>query len=51
MNIGLFIPYCIDQFYPKGGIATLELLERLGCKVNYHMEQTCCGQPIANSEN
>src|SRR5271170_4414185 len=31
------------------GIATLELLERLGCSVEYPLEQTCCGQPMANS--
>jgi len=49
MNIGLFIPCYIDQFYPQVGIATLELLERLGCNVKYPIQQTCCGQPLANS--
>ena len=49
MKIGLFIPCYIDQFYPQVGIATLELLERLGCEVEYPMQQTCCGQPLANS--
>ena len=34
---------------PQIGIATLELLERLGVDVVYPMEQTCCGQPMANS--
>jgi len=29
MRIGLFIPCYIDAFFPKVGIATLELLERL----------------------
>jgi len=48
-NIGLFIPCYIDQFYPKVGIATLELLEKLGLEVFYPSEQTCCGQPLANS--
>ena len=48
-NIGLFIPCYIDQFYPKVGIATLELLEKLGLDVYYPSEQTCCGQPLANS--
>ena len=28
MTIGLFVPCFIDAFYPKVGIATLELLER-----------------------
>ena len=49
MQIGLFISCYIDQFYPKVGIATLELLEKLGLEVFYPSEQTCCGQPLANS--
>lgn len=49
MTIGLFIPCYVDQFYPQVGIATLELLEKLGCRVEFPMEQTCCGQPMANS--
>ncbi|MEZ4895562.1 MAG: (Fe-S)-binding protein [Saprospiraceae bacterium] len=49
MKIGLFIPCYIDQFYPQVGIATLELLERLGCVVEYPPGQTCCGQPLANT--
>lgn len=27
----------------------MELLERLGCKVHFPEEQTCCGQPMANT--
>ncbi|PPK88654.1 L-lactate dehydrogenase complex protein LldE [Neolewinella xylanilytica] len=49
MTVGLFIPCYIDQFYPRAGIATYQLLERLGCTVVYPREQTCCGQPLANS--
>lgn len=49
MTIGLFIPCYIDQFYPQVGIATLELLEKAGCEVHYPLQQTCCGQPMANS--
>ena len=48
-KIGLFIPCYIDQFYPQVAVATLELLEKLGCSVTYPMQQTCCGQPLANS--
>jgi L-lactate dehydrogenase complex protein LldE len=48
MRIGLFIPCYIDQFYPQVGLATLELLEGEGIKVEYPEEQTCCGQPMAN---
>ena len=49
MQVGLFIPCYIDQFYPKVAIATLDLLESLGCDVIYPMDQTCCGQPMANA--
>lgn len=49
MKVSLFIPCYIDQFYPKVGIATLELLEKYGCEVGYPQAQTCCGQPLANS--
>lgn len=49
MKVGLFIPCYVDQFYPKVGIATLQLLERAGCEVAYPAAQTCCGQPMANS--
>lgn len=49
MRIGLFVPCYIDAFFPEVGIATLELLERFGCTVDYPFDQTCCGQPMANS--
>jgi len=49
MNVGLFIPCYVDQFYPQVGIASLQLLEKLGCNVSYPLNQTCCGQPMANS--
>ncbi|RAV99289.1 (Fe-S)-binding protein [Pseudochryseolinea flava] len=49
MKVGLFIPCYVDQFYPKVAIATLELLERLGIDVYYPVNQTCCGQPMANA--
>lgn len=49
MKVGLFIPCYVDQFYPKVGIATFELLQKLGCGVDFPMKQTCCGQPMANS--
>ncbi|MGZ3968147.1 MAG: heterodisulfide reductase-related iron-sulfur binding cluster, partial [Mucilaginibacter sp.] len=49
MTVGLFIPCYVDQFYPGAAIATLELLEKLGVTVIYPKNQTCCGQPMANS--
>ncbi len=33
--IGLFIPCYIDQFYPQVGMATVELLARLGVEVDF----------------
>jgi len=49
MTVGLFIPCYVDQFYPEAAIATLQLLEKLGVDVVYPPNQTCCGQPMANS--
>ena len=49
MKVALFVPCFVDAFFPEIGIATLELLERLGVEVDYPVDQTCCGQPIANS--
>lgn len=49
MKVALFIPCYVDQFYPQVGQATLELLTKLGCEVDFPLNQTCCGQPMANS--
>ncbi len=49
MKVGLFIPCYVDQFYPQVAIATLKLLENLGVTVEYPLQQTCCGQPMANA--
>jgi L-lactate dehydrogenase complex protein LldE len=49
VRVGLMIPCYIDMFYPQIGVATLELLEKLGVEVDYPFDQTCCGQPMANS--
>src|ERR1700739_4152298 len=49
MRVGLMVPCYVDVFYPGCGIASLELLERLGGEVEYPFDQTCCGQPMANS--
>ncbi|MDO6430619.1 (Fe-S)-binding protein [Flavitalea sp. BT771] len=49
MRVGLFIPCYVDQLYPQVAIATLHLLEKYGCDVDYPADQTCCGQPMANS--
>jgi L-lactate dehydrogenase complex protein LldE len=49
MKVALFLPCYIDQMYPQVGIATFQLLTRLGLEVEYPLQQTCCGQPMANS--
>jgi L-lactate dehydrogenase complex protein LldE len=49
MRVALFVPCYIDQFYPQVAVASLELLEKLGCEVIVPQDQTCCGQPMANS--
>jgi len=49
MRVGLFIPCYVDQLYPRVGLATVRVLERLGVEVVYPEAQTCCGQPMANA--
>ena len=49
MKIGLFIPCFMNELYPKASMASLKLLEKLDLDVEYPIEQTCCGQPMANS--
>jgi L-lactate dehydrogenase complex protein LldE len=49
MKSGLIIPSYVDAFFPEVGIATLQLLERSGCLVEYPLNQTCYGQPMTNS--
>jgi len=49
MTVGLFIPCYVNQFYPEAAIATLQLLQKQGVKVVYPLQQTCCGQPMANA--
>lgn len=49
MKIGLFIPCYVDAIYPQVGVATYRLLKSLGLDVTYPLDQTCCGQPMANA--
>jgi L-lactate dehydrogenase complex protein LldE len=48
-TVGLFIPCYVDQLYPRVGMATVELLEERGYRVEFPAGQTCCGQPMANT--
>lgn len=49
MEVEAFIPCFIDQFYPETARNMIKLLEKLGAKVNYNSNQTCCGQMAFNS--
>lgn len=49
MKVGLFIPCYINAVYPEVGVASYKLLKSLGVDVDYPLDQTCCGQPMANA--
>jgi L-lactate dehydrogenase complex protein LldE len=49
MKVALFITCFNDTLFPGVGRAVVELLERLGCDVEFPLEQTCCGQMHVNS--
>ena len=49
MKVGLFIPCYINAVYPEVGVASYRLLKHLGVDVEYPLDQTCCGQPMANA--
>ena len=49
MRVALFVTCFNDTLLPETGRATVRLLERLGCEVDFPEEQTCCGQMHFNS--
>jgi L-lactate dehydrogenase complex protein LldE len=49
VRVALFITCFNDTLFPQTGRAVVELLERLGCEVDFPLEQTCCGQMHVNS--
>src|ERR671922_726598 len=49
MRVALFVTCFNDTLFPQTGRAVVELLERLGCEVDFPLEQTCCGQMHMNS--
>ncbi|MDQ0483225.1 (Fe-S)-binding protein [Guptibacillus hwajinpoensis] len=49
MNVSLFVTCLGDIFYPNVGKSVVEVLESLGCEVDFPYLQTCCGQPAFNS--
>ncbi|WP_203363014.1 (Fe-S)-binding protein [Bacillus sp. REN10] len=49
MKVALFATCLVDMFQTDVGKATVEILERLGCEVEFPERQVCCGQPAFNS--
>jgi len=49
MRVSLFVTCFNDTLFPATGRAVVRLLERLGCEVDFRLEQTCCGQMHLNS--
>src|SRR5512134_1536845 len=48
-TIQLFITCLVDSFYPQTGESIVSILRRLGLKVEFPRDQTCCGQPNFNA--
>jgi L-lactate dehydrogenase complex protein LldE len=48
-RVALFATCFNDTMWPETPKATVRLLERLGCRVEFPMEQTCCGQMLTNT--
>lgn len=49
MKVTLFVTCLVDMFETNVGKATVEVLERLGCEIEFPEAQVCCGQPAYNS--
>ena len=48
-RVALCVTCIVDQLFPEVGVATVKLLRRAGCQVDFPAGQTCCGQPFFNS--
>lgn len=49
LRVALFATCFNDTMWPETLKATVRILERLGCEVEFPMEQTCCGQMQTNT--
>lgn len=47
--VAFFVTCLADNFYPRGAIAAVRVLEHFGCRVEFPEAQTCCGQPMFNN--
>ena len=48
-TVQLFITCLADSFFPQTGEAVVDILHRLGIRVDFARDQTCCGQPAFNA--
>ena len=49
MKISLFVTCLGELFYQNPAKDMVEVLERLGCEIDFPQGQICCGQPAFNS--
>ncbi|WP_028708067.1 (Fe-S)-binding protein [Propionicicella superfundia] len=49
LRVALFATCVNDVMFPDTPRAVVSVLERLGCTVEFPMEQTCCGQMFTNT--
>ena len=48
-TVQLMVTCLLDVLYPETGEAVLQVLGKIGLKVEFPSEQTCCGQPAFNA--
>ncbi len=49
ITVDIFIPCFVDQLAPQIGFNMVKVLEKVGCRVHYNPNQSCCGQPAFNA--
>ena len=48
-TVQLFVTCLVDSIFPQTGQAVVDIFQRLGIRVEFPREQTCCGQPTFNA--
>ncbi len=49
MQVSIFITCLVDLFYPSIGLSMVNVLRKMGLKLTFPADQTCCGQPAFNN--
>jgi L-lactate dehydrogenase complex protein LldE len=49
MKVSFFVTCLVDQLWTSIGVSSVEVLRRVGCKVEFDQRQTCCAQPAFNT--